>query len=921
MALTSCGSTKENTAKSRFYQAFVTRYNVYHNGNEAYKEGLLAQENGHKDNYADIIPLYLVSSPNTRKVGAGSFDKAIEKTQKASKLHSIKAKPKRKGSGTLSEKEKKWRAKKEYNPFMHHVWLLMGKAQLQKGEFMEAATTFAYAARLFADDPRVVAECRMLMAQCYSEVDWNYEAENLFNQTSRDSIPYQLADEYEALYASYLLEHERFEEALPHLEKAVKRHGRSKKQKAREYYLLGQLYAMQQRDGEAYKAFGKVIKQNPPYELEFNARVSQTEVVNRQNAAKIVKSLERMAKDPNNKDYLDQVYYAIGNIYLAQADTLKAIDQYEKGAEKSTRNGFEKGILLLRLGNIYWERAKYADAQRCYAVAVGLVGQDYKDYPMLNKRSSILDKLVEHTQAIELQDSLQRLAVMPEEELYATIDNLIEELKKKEEEEKKKAEEEARAQRRENALSEARAAMKPQNMPQVPTGDNSWYFYNTMLVTQGKRDFQQKWGTRKLEDNWRRSNKSVLADAAFETVNYDDEPTDTLPSDSARVSLPDSVVTDAHDRMFYLQQIPFTDKQKVASDEILKDALFNAAIIYKDKLEDFPLAEKTFQRLFTQYPNYQGMDIVFYNMYLMYSRWGKADEATHFRNRLTEEYPYSDYTVTITDPDYEDNALHGKHREDSLYAATYAAFNEGRYDEVHLNDSLSARKYPLGAHRPKFMFLNALSNLQKGDQTGFLEQLKEIASKYPQNEISALAGLIAQGMAEGRLLTSGSLGTIWQRRLSANGAAQAADPAAVKPFTEERNAPFVFMLAYEDGTVNDNQLLFEIASYNFTNFMVRNFEITTPRQGGITMLQVSGFISFDEAWHYQHRLYADAALAGRLSGIRALIISEDNLKLLFDGHSFDEYQQYFDTHLAPTAPSDDSQDDTLDDVLEDSDGN
>ena len=914
----SCGSTKDNTAQSRFYQSFVTRFNVYHNGNEAYKEGVQAQEKGHKDNYMETIPLYVISSPTTRKMGSSNFDKAIEKAQKATKLHSIKAKPKRK-AGTLSEKDKQWYAKKEYNPFMHNVWLLMAKAQFQKGEFLEAATTFAYTARLFSDNPRVVAECRMRMAQCYAELDWNYEADNLFNQTKRDSIPYQLADEYEALYASYLLQHERFEEALPHLEKAVKRHGRTQKQKAREYYLLGQVYAMQGQDAQAYRSFQKAIAQNPPYELEFNAHIRQTEVVPASKAPGMIKTLTQMAKNPNNKDYLDQVYYAIGNIWLAQQDTLKAISNYEKGAEESTRNGVEKGILLLHLGNLYWERAKYSDAQRCYGEAVGLIDKDSKDYPQLNKRSSILDELVEHTEAIALQDSLQHLATLSEEEIYAVIDKIIEEVIKKEEEEKKKAEEEARMARREEALSNARANQPTMNTPQMTGGDNSWYFYNTQLVAQGKKDFQQKWGRRKLEDNWRRANKSVLAETTFDEVNYDDEnemPADSLASDSTGVAMADSVVTDIHDRMYYLQQIPFSDEQKVESDDILKEALFNAGIIYKDKLEDFGLAEKTLKRLTDQYPDYSGMDLVYYNLYLMYSRWKKPELAALYKNKLIEEYPYSDYTVVVSDPDYADNALHGKHREDSLYAATYAAYNDGIYSQVYLNDSLSASKYALGAHRPKFMFLHAMSSLQEGDTSGFLDRLKEIVSKYPQNEISELAGLIAKGMSEGRLLTSGSLGTIWQRRLMGGGAEGGViDSASVKPFSEERAVPFIFMLAYEDGSVNDNQLLFEIARYNFTNFMVRNFEMTMPKQGGITMLQVSGFMNYDEVWSYRQRLYAVPDMASRLAGIRSYLISEENLKLLFEGHSFDEYQQFFDEHFTTLPLPDDDQPSTLDELL------
>ena len=148
----------------------MTRFNVYHNGHEAYKEGLDAQEKAHKDNYMEIIPLFNISKESTRKAGGGNFDKAIEKSQKAIKLHSIKQKPKKKSGRTLTEADKLWYAKKEYNPFLHHAWMLMGKAQFQKGEFLEAASTFSYITRLYSEDPEIVAEARMRMAQCYAEL-------------------------------------------------------------------------------------------------------------------------------------------------------------------------------------------------------------------------------------------------------------------------------------------------------------------------------------------------------------------------------------------------------------------------------------------------------------------------------------------------------------------------------------------------------------------------------------------------------------------------------------------------------------------------------------------------------------------------------------------------------------------------------
>lgn len=908
LMLSACGSTKVNTAQSRFYQAFVTRFNVYHNGNEAYKEGVSAQEKLHKDNYMEIIPLFPVSKESTRSAGGGNFDKAIEKSQKAIKLHSIKQKPKKKAGRTLTEEDKLWYAKKEYNPFLHNAWMLMGKAQFHKGEFLEAASTFSYITRLYSEDPKIVAEARMRMAQCYAELEWNYEADNLLAQVGRDSIPYQLAEEYDAIMASHLLRQERFDEALPYLERAVKRLGRTKKQKTREYYLLGQIHKHLGNKQQAYEAFDKAIKQNPPYELEFNARIQQTETVSGSNAAKMLKTLKRMGKDPNNKDYLDQVHYAMGNIHLAQRDTVNAVKEYEEGAKLSTRNGIEKGILLLQLGQIYWDQAKYVDAQRCYGEAIGLVDKEHKDYDMVNLRSTILDELVEHTVAIDLQDSLQHLATLPEAELNKVIENIIAEVIRQEEEAKKAEEEAALMAQREEALGAAQAKGPQMNtLGATNTNDKSWYFYNTQLVAQGKKDFQQKWGRRKLEDNWRRANKSVLADETYEGVNYDEEEeeltegTDSIASDSTAVALPDSLVTDPHDPMYYLQQIPFSEEQMAESNAILQEALFSAGIIYKDKLEDFGLAERTLNRLNTQFPDFDRTDELYYNMYLMYSRWKRWGDAERYRQLLLTEFPYSDYTLTISDPDYAINAIYGKHIEDSLYAATYTAYMDGRHSEVESNATLSGEKYPLGAHRPKFMFLNAMTDLQQGDQSSFLDQLKEIVSKYPQNEISELAGLIAQGLQEGRLLTSGTLGSIWSRRLATSGEAAVADSLR-QPFSTERLAPYNFVLAFEEGTLNENQLLFEVARYNFGKFMVRNFDISITKQGGIGMLHVKGLMSFDEAYQYMHTLYADPTMATKLSGIRALLISDENMELLLKYYSIDEYAQFYEQNFA-TLPS------------------
>lgn len=922
MAISGC-SVKKNTAGSRFYHAFTARYNVYFNGNEAYKEGLQAIESGNKDNYLEVFPLYPIENKKTVGQGSGNFDRAIEKSQKAIKLHSIKKKPVRK-AGSKSAKEKRWLAQKEYNPFLHNAWMLMGKAQYHKGQFLEAASTFSYIIRLYNTNPKVMSDAKIWLSQCYSQMDWFYDAEDVLSKLNNDTLPPNLLPAYSAAYGNYLLRQKRYKEALPYLKTIIKNEKR-KKQRAREYYLLGQVYQELGDNANAYNAFGKVPAQNPPYEMEFNARIKQTEVVPPSSARKNIKKLHGMARNSKNKEYLDQIYYAIGNVYLSLKDTTEAIKQYEKGAKESTRNGLEKGVLLLRLGDLYWNRIDYVKAQTAYKEAIGLINKEYPGYEKLNKRSEVLDELVKHVVNVQLQDSLQHLASLSDTERRGAIDKIIQEVKRKEEAERKEAELQELMQKREETMGDQPQRKTQTTQKQVNTGDNSWYFYNQQLVAQGKSDFQRKWGRRKLEDNWRRRNKTVISTNEFAETNYDEKgTTDTTHVEGkGPVAGKDTLVTDNKTPEFYLQQIPLTKESMKESNEILSDGLYNMGMIYKDKLEDYPLAQKTFSRLYTQFPDFVQLDQVYYNLYLMNSRWNKAAEAALYKDKLIAQFPKSKYAATLSDPDYVYNVSHGKHLEDSLYAKTYAAYQQGKFAEVKGNYEVAQKKYAMGQHMPKFMFLNAIGQLQSGDQKGFMASLKKIVEKYPKNEITELAANIVKGMQEGRLLAKGStsFGSIWNRRKSQLGEEVAAADTMLPKFTAERNLPFIFILAYEEGKVNENLLLYEMARYNFSNFIVKNFDLSFVKDGGIGMLQVKEFTNFDEAYHYIRLLYKDKEMAKKLSGMRALIISKQNYELLSKYYSFDDYQNFYQKHFSGI-PELDIKGYTLDEpVFEDQDAN
>ena len=904
--LTAC-STKKNTAATRWWQAFTTRYNVYFNGHEAYKEGYLAKEEGNKDNYTELLPLFTVGNEDSRELGSSNFETTVTKCEKAIQLHSIKRRPSVSPNKRRTPEMRRYLSRKEFNPFLKNAWLLMGKAQFQKGDFIEAASTFSYITRLYAPEPLVVSEARAWLARCYTELEWYYDAEDVMQKMLRDTLTSRLNREADASMANLLLRQERFAEALPYLERTVKAE-RRKKQKARGYYLMGQVYTQLDRPADAYKAYARCLRQSPPYELAFNARIQQTEVLSsRSNARKMISRLKRMARSDNNKDYLDQVYYAMGNIYLAGGDTAAAIGAYEQGRAKSTRGGIEKGVLLLRLADLRWLRKEYPEAQECYGEAIGLIDKTHDEYALATRRSKVLDNLVPYTSAVELQDSLQQLALMSEADRNAAIDRVIEALKRKEEEERRaRADSTAEARAQQNAVTGTGAASRPTQRPNA-NDSKDWYFYNTAAVSRGKQDFQRQWGKRQLEDNWRRSNRTVLASLSDEAIDYEAEDSIRLAQEradsiaEALEAIPDSAQNDPHQREYYLKQIPFTPEAVAASDEIIKDGLYHAGLIEKDQLEDFALAAATLERLVRDYPDFSPMDDVYYNLFLLYSRWGRPAEAEQWRQRMATEYAGSALTTLVTDPDYERNARYGREIEDSLYTLAYDAYRRGDDARVvQLCDS-TAQRFPTGLNRPKFLFLHALTGLRRGAAPDSLAaELKALVKNYPESDVSEMAGLIVKGIEEGRQLGTGlfDIGSIWARR-TANQTAAADSAAAAGALSPDRDVPFVCLLAFPTDSVDADQLLYDLSRFNFAQFVVRNFDISRVSEPGIEQFRITGFNSFDEAHTYAQQLFADKALSAQLRRARTVLISDRNLQLLGTSYSFDDYARFYEEKFAP----------------------
>lgn len=899
-ALYSC-STKKNTAGSRFYQSFTTRYNVYFNGHEHYKEQLKKMEEEYEDDYSDFVYVHPAESYADEKAThpSANFDRTIEKMQKAIALHSIQKKPKKDRGKMKNPKYREFLKRGEYNPFLHNAWRLMGEAQYLNGDFLASAATFMYIERYFTWLPDLITESRIWQLRCYCALGWTNEAENVVVRIKPGDLKgKRLTTMYNTAYADFLVKSKRYKEAAPALLRAMK--GTGGVQKTRLAFLLGQVYEANGDKAEAYRMFRQVAgSSGASYRTQFNARIKQSEVFTGSDIRPEVKSLRRMTRLDRNKDYLDQIYYAIGNLYLSRGDTANAIANYVLANEKSTRNGMDKAINQITLGGLYFDRREYDLAQPCYSEGVAQLPEDYPDYQALKLRSDVLDELAVYSQNVTLQDSLLRLSRLSPEEQQKVADRLVAELKKKEEE----AAEEAR--RQEYLAQQEGNASQLQSATTIYTlnTDKSWYFYNTATKNAGKTEFQRRWGSRKLEDDWRRVNKTTFSMSDFGDTDYDGEDETTELVDSLGNPLSDEQVAerkkneeqlaheqDPHYPEYYLSQIPKTDEERQNSENIIQEGLFNMGVILKDKLEDVNAAEAAFNELLMRYPdNIYRLD-VYYNMYLMFSRYGQNDKAEIYRRKILADFADSNYGLALANPNYIESLRNMEREQEALYERTYSDYLANRNAAVHEGYEEMVRRYPLSKIMPKFMLLHALAYLPEKEYGKFQETLKELLVRYPDTDITPLASSILKDLAKGRKINSGSSnmrGMIWSIRLSNDSTANTT--AEYTPFDPSREGAHVCLLTYPVDSVASNRLLFEVARHNFSVYSVRDFDIDRLTFGELGIIVIKGFTSYADLEDYSRRLLADERV--EISPhVRPVFISQKNFDLLLkEGRSFNDY--------------------------------
>lgn len=882
-------STQKNTAASRAFHQMQTKYNIYHNGAISFLEGEQAILEANKDDYSSVLNLYPISDHQAAAAATSQMDRTIEKCRKCIKLHSIKARPK-----VNHDKKRKdpkyaaWLEQEEFNKEIGNAWMLLAKAEFHKGDFLGSVSTFNYITRHYAHDADMIAQCQLWIARAYGEMGWLYEAEDALKKVQVDNLSRKHATLYASVSADIMLKTKQYKEAIPFIKLALPEENK-KMYRPRFQFVLGQLYQIQGDNKQARNAYEKVIKMHPSNEMDFNARLRLAEL--KDSPKEAVKLLIKMTKLDKNKDLLDQIYGTIGNVYLAKQDTAEALKYYTKAIENSTQNGLAKANVLVIAGDIYYQQRNYIKASPCYKEATQILSAESDVYERIQRRSETLDELVVEYTVVQLQDSLQALSKLSEAEQRVVVDSIIARLIRAEELAKEKEEQAARAA----ANDGGPRSVNTSNMIGGGVQNRDWYFYNPQLMRNGQQAFRTQWGNRTLEDNWRRMSKAMSS-------TIDDEQTDTsaagdsITNDSV-ANLPPMEMDD-HKPEYYLQQIPKTEADIAQSNELIANALYNMVAIYRDRVGDQALSDETFEEFCRRFPSHERLVDLYYMQYLTALRTNNTLDAERYRQDIIRLFPQSKEASIVRQPDYFNKLRRMSQEQDSLYADTYNAFSQNQFDKVKSNKNYAETNYPLSPLMPRFLFLNAIAVAKTDGQDAFIYQLQDMVSRYPESELAAMSKDMLALMGQGAESQSGDMSSLQIKRQQ-DTSEEPVDSVEIG-WNTERNMASMVLLVTEQDDKKLNQLLYDVALFNFSQFMIKDFDLKQNlnfNQDQSAVI-VSGFEKLDEADWYHNLLTQNAEISQKIASgsIQVVCITQANYDLIGKHFSLADYLEWRKTN-------------------------
>ncbi|MFN8255328.1 MAG: tetratricopeptide repeat protein [Bacteroidales bacterium] len=853
-------STKKNTSTTRAYHNLTARYNVYFNGYESLKRGLRQAKKSYKEEYSKTLPVFRYEDKKYSTMVSSEMDLTIKKCAKTIKSHSITAKPKKDSKG-LSKKEKEFMSKQEYCKLIDDAYLLMGKAHFYKREFETALQTFLLIVNKYKLESSV-SEAQLWIAKTYAETGEYQNAENALIELKKlNTTSNKFRKESDLIRASIFLKQKDFTNAAIKIESALKLEN-NKKEKNRYLYILAQIYQQDNKFKLAAENYKKVIRINSEYDMTFAANISLAEMYQKSGAPSgdLKKKLVKMIKDEKNIDYLDQLYYAMGYIELGEKNFESAIEYFELSARSPSSGNAQKFKTFLVLANYYYYNDVFRLASAYFDSTARTIDNSMQDYELINKSISDFKELSENLYTVEKEDSVQFLAKLPEAERNKIIDNIIQKIVQKEQEE---------IQNKTNENSQYDPYLDNDYSQNVnnPVSNGKYYFYNPQVISIGLTDFKKKWGDRKLEDNWRRTNKISL-----ETNIDNNIKTDTV---STVIAEKNQKVTDIKSRDYYLQEIPLTSDKLEESNKRIARAMFRSGELYYKEFNETDKAIYQFEKLLSRFP---GTEYRFETLKYLYTIAGKKMDFTatdKYKQLLVKEFPETTYAKMLSNPGYIDSLKKQQTNVENYYTFALSSYRIKKYDQAIVYCNEAENRFPDNELSPNFIYLTAMSFGEIGNKDKLKEYLEILVNKYPKAELAKNA--------------EGTLNIINSKKFEK------------EIYILENDSIHTYAVIYPKDKIDVNKLKFKFIKLNADSYTQSDFIIDIQNLDNENdIMTIRSFKNSTEAMLYfqtviTKNLFEDIQKYKPIH----FVISSGNLKTFLKNKEIAKYQVFFNKNYFP----------------------
>jgi hypothetical protein len=568
-----------------------------------------------------------------------------------------------------------------------------------------------------------------------------------------------------------------------------------------------------------------------------------------------------MLNDSKNKDYQDQIYYALGNISMKEGNEPEALDYFRKSAVAKSMNQNQKGRSYLALAGHYFKKPDYIKAATYYDSAVFFLDQKYPDFSAIKAKSQNLDNLTFQLNIIQQQDSLQKVARMSEPERNALIASIIAKLIK--------AESEGKTTDNSDRYIVGQSSENQRRAQTSIEKEGKWYFYNQTALTFGRTEFRKRWGNRKFEDNWRRSNKTKVNTSL--ASNNPNEPTQHSADTSAAES-------NIKKPQFYLKNLPLNDSLLNISDNKIATAMLNAGKVYAQQIPDTAKATETYELLIKRFPSNELVPETLYNLYIV-NKTKNGAKSEMYREQLLQKYPDNEFARILSDPTYFEKKIAELKEVEKIYNDAYIAYTKENFNAAVSISNDALKKYPQDQLAPKFLLIRAYSIARISDERTFKEELSNLVKMWPGTKESKKAAEIISYLNQ----------KIPELKIEED------KKIATEIYVADTTVNHVFILIIADPKFNLNQASFDVISYNIDNFTNKNFKTNGELvDNKFIQIIVTGFSGYNQAMDYYNAFKTEKVVRNPTGAkMMTFIISNENLKAFKTDKNPDRYQLFF----------------------------